>query len=147
MTSNIRAAFVVTCAVWSSPALAGTDPVVVPPSPPVFITPTVVDTQAVVTVFSVIAATTPEAAQALATLQAAQPGSVEAMTAVDTLAGAVVTSLSSSAASLPVFSPAQATEAIGLIDASIAVLTEAGVSTSGLQALKTAVRNRTGQAG
>lgn len=147
MNSNIRVTFAVTLALLAAPALAGTDPVEPAPSPPIVITPTIVDTQAVVALISTMAGTSPEVQQALAELADAPPGSVAAMTAVDSLAGGVATAFITDAASLPVLTSAEATQAIRLIDGLIAALTEAGVSTSGLEALKAAIQNRSGQAG
>lgn len=147
MNSKLFIAVTFTSAVLAVPALAGTDPVVAQPSAPITISPTVVDTTAIIAVISTVTATTPEAQQAVAALEAAPPGSVEALTAVNSLAGVVAANFATSGASIPVLTPAEAAQAITLIDGMIAALTEAGLSTSGLAALKAAVQNRTGSAG
>lgn len=146
MYSNLRTAFTFTWAFLTVPALAGTDPVVTPPSPPITISPTIVDTTAIIVVVSTVTATTPEAQQAVAALEAAPPGSVEALTAVDTLAGVVAVTVGTGGASIPVLTPAQASQAVTLLDGMIAALTQAGLSTSGLEALKAAILNGTRRA-
>jgi len=139
MTRHLHLATAVTSVLLAMPALGGTKPVEPPPSPPIVVGPTVIDTQTISTLLSSFNASSPEAQAALAALSNAPPGSIAAMTAVDALASALVISLETGSASLPAFNASQASQALGILDRLIAALNSAGVATTGLQALKNAI--------
>ena len=120
------------------PALAGTAPVEPPPSPPVVVGGTI-DTSSVAAALAVIAPSSPAVTSALASLSEATPGSIQALTAIDNLAGAISLALSTGEFGLPSLSGAQLSQAIGLVDGLIASVGSNGLGTAGLQALRAAL--------
>ncbi len=132
--SILRAAALLGCTLLWAPVSAGSKPVVSPPSPPIAITPTVVDAAALSVLLSG-AHLSPDVARALSDLEGAGPGSKAAMEAVDAL-GAAITQ---GKVAPPVLSKAEAQKAVGAIDRLIAVLSRSGMPAPGLTSLRAAV--------